>query len=140
MIKLFGISNDEDELEELEETIAPEPILEEEIGQLALDILETEHEIVLLSPIAGIDLDEIDISYSQWVLVIKWSRQKPDIFTQDVEIRNSECFWGKFVRNILLPENLDFDNIKASMENNLLIVTIQKLQYNAQTIKINRTL
>ncbi len=139
MIKLFGISND-DHIEELEETIEEEPILEEEVGQLALDILETQHEIVLLSPIAGIDLNEIDISYSQGVLVIKWSRHKPDIFTGEVEIKNSECFWGNFVRNILLPENLDFDNIEASMENNLLIITIQKLQYDAQSIKINRTL
>ena len=55
-------------------------------------------------------------------------------------MRNSECFWGDFVRNVLLPDNLDFDNIQASMENNLLIITIQKLQFNSQSIKINRTL
>ncbi|MBT3728838.1 Hsp20 family protein [bacterium] len=37
-----------------------------------------------------------------------------------------------------MPENLDFDNIKASLENNLLIVTIQKLQFSSKSIKIDR--
>jgi|TARA_Y100001960_G_scaffold288989_1_gene328495 HSP20 family protein len=139
-MKLFGISNEEP-LEELDEIIEEEEtIQEDDIGQLSLDILETEHEIILLAPIAGVDLDQIDISYSQGVLVIKGNRQKPDIFTGNVEMRNSECFWGDFVRNVLLPDNLDFDNIQASMENNLLIITIQKLQFNSQSIKINRTL
>lgn len=143
MMKLFGISNEEP-LEELDEIIEEEEeyIEEEEkdIGQLSLDILETEHEVILLAPIAGVDLTQIDISYSQGVLVIKGYRQKPDIFTGNVELRNSECFWGDFVRNVLLPDNLDFDNIQASMENNLLIITIQKLQFDSQSIKINRTL
>jgi len=38
---------------------------------LALDILETEYDIVILSPIAGIDLDDIDLSFAKSVLIIK---------------------------------------------------------------------
>jgi HSP20 family molecular chaperone IbpA len=53
-------------------------------------------------------------------------------------IRNSECYWGRFVRNIILPENLDFEMIKAVMENNLLKVTFPKLHISSQNIKINR--
>jgi len=53
-------------------------------------------------------------------------------------VRNQECFWGKFLRNVILPDNLDFDSIKANLENNLLIVTIQKLQFSSQNIKIDR--
>jgi HSP20 family molecular chaperone IbpA len=37
-----------------------------------------------------------------------------------------------------LPENLNFDSIKANLENNLLIITISKLQFTSQSIKIDR--
>ena len=62
---------------------------------------------------------------------------KFDYFS-NIDIKSSECFWGSFVRNIILPDNLDFDNISAAMENNLLHITIQKLQFSSQNIKIDR--
>ena len=49
-----------------------------------------------------------------------------------------ECFFGAFSRSVILPENLAFNKIKASMENNLLSVEIPKLQFNEKTIKINK--
>ncbi|MGB2110605.1 MAG: Hsp20/alpha crystallin family protein [Patescibacteria group bacterium] len=55
-------------------------------------------------------------------------------------IRNSECYWGKFSRNIILPDNLNADTIEATMENNLLMIRIEKNQYETKnSIKINRT-
>ncbi|MDR2411837.1 MAG: Hsp20 family protein [Candidatus Peribacteria bacterium] len=38
----------------------------------------------------------------------------------------------------MLPENLDFEAIKASLENNLLLITIPKLKFSNQSIKIER--
>jgi len=37
-----------------------------------------------------------------------------------------------------MPENLAFNRIKATMENNLLIVDVPKLQFSSKTIKINK--
>ncbi|MDR1988429.1 MAG: Hsp20 family protein [Candidatus Peribacteria bacterium] len=39
----------------------------------------------------------------------------------------------------MLPENLDFESIKASLENNLLLVTIPKLKFSNQSIKIEKS-
>ncbi|MDR0772396.1 MAG: Hsp20 family protein [Candidatus Peribacteria bacterium] len=36
----------------------------------------------------------------------------------------------------MLPENLDFESIKANLENNLLMITIPKLKFSSQSIKI----
>jgi HSP20 family molecular chaperone IbpA len=61
------------------------------------------------------------------------------MFFGDITVRNSECYWGKFSRNIILPDNLDADSIEASMENNLLMIAIRKLYYETKNnIKINR--
>lgn len=137
MFKFFWVWEDEN-LEELDDEILDDKELDSDAWQLALDILETPYEIVIFSPIAWINLDDIDLSFSKSILTIRWFRLKPDMFSDDVIIRNSECYWGKFVRNIILPENLDFDGIKATMENNLLIIKIKKLSFSSQNIKIDR--
>jgi HSP20 family protein len=133
--KLFWIW-EEKQITKLDESIKEEQ--DESTWQIAIDILETESEITLLAPIAGVSLEEIDISFNSAVLSISGKREKPDIFYHDTTLRNSECFWWKFRRNVILPENLDFDTIGASMENNLLIITIRKLQFTSQSIKIDR--
>jgi len=116
-------------------------VLEEESdsGQIALDIVETPEKIVIIAPIAWVELDEIDLMLNKWVLTIKWERTKPSMYSdEDNVVRNLECYWWRFVRNIILPENLDFDMVKAVMENNLLQVSIPKLNISSQNIKINR--
>jgi len=116
-------------------------VLEEEFdsGQIALDIVETPEKIVIIAPIAWVELDEIDLMLNKGVLTIKWERTKPSMYSnEDNIVRNLECYWWRFVRNIILPENLDFDMVKAVMENNLLQVSIPKLNISSQNIKINR--
>jgi len=112
---------------------------EQEAWQIALDIIETPKKIKIYAPIAGLELEEIDLTLSKGVLTIKWEREKPSAYyDEDNIVRNLECYWWKFVRNIILPENLDFDMVKAVMENNLLKITIPKLHVSSQNIKINR--
>ncbi len=137
MFKIFWVTKDDDikdldcELENIDE-------LDENVWQVAVDILETPLEIIILAPIAGIDLEDIDLSINESVLTIKWYREKPEIYSEEIIVRNSECFWWNFSRDIILPENLDFDSIKATLENNLLIITIQKIQLSSQSIKIDK--
>ena len=138
-MKLFGVGQDE-QLDELEEELEIPEEEHNDVWQLALDILETDDEIIILSPIAWIDLWEIDVSYNKWVLVISWNRKRPSFFHKDIVLRNSECYWGHFSRNIILPENLNSNTIEATMEHNLLVITIQKIHFEpSSSIKINRT-
>ncbi len=137
MFKLFWVTNS-DEVIDLDWEIKISEELENNIWQVALDILETPYEIIILAPIAWIELEDIDLTVNKSVLTIKWFRPKPEIYSNDIIIRNNECFWWNFLRNVILPENLDFDSIKASLENNLLIITIQKLKFSKHSIKINR--
>ncbi len=137
MMKIFGVwKNDVKTLDvEVDESV----LEEEEEGQIALDIIESPTEIIIFAPIAWVALEDIDLTLNKSVLTIKWEREKPiDYFEEENKVRNLECYWGNFVRNIILPENLDFDLIKAVMENNLLRVSIPKLHISSQNIKINR--
>jgi len=137
MFKFFKVAN-KDEIIELDEEVNTLDELDDNVWQVAIDILETPYELIVLAPIAWIELEDIDLSINKSILTIKWYRPKPEIYSDDIIIRNNECFWWNFLRNIILPENLDFDSIKANLENNLLIVTIQKIQLSSHNIKIDR--
>jgi len=140
MFKIFWVWNDkeEGEIEVIEDEInyEDEKVLQEE-WQIALDIIETAKEIIIISPIAWVELDDIDISLDENILTISWNRELPDIFDDPKNItRNSECFWWRFSRNVILPENLDFESIKAVLEKGILYITISKIKFSSQTIKI----
>ena len=140
MFKIFWVwNNKEDEgLEVIEDEIDydNEEISQEE-WQIALDIVESTKEIIIVSPIAWVELDDIDISLDENILTISWNRELPELFDDPKNIiRNSECFWWRFSRNIILPENLDLESIKAVLEKGILYITISKIKFSSQTIKI----
>lgn len=135
--KFFGLGksqNDEFEDDFLEDE---EFIEEEDEWQTPVDVIEFDDKIVLLAPIAGLSLDDIDISLDKTILQISWERKEPDFYS-DWELKNSECYFWKFKRNIILPDNLDWENITAVMEHNMLEITVPKLIYKWKTIKINQ--
>lgn len=141
MFKIFWVSSEQNTSPDLELEVieSKEEIIDEEVGQVALDVLESEDEIFIVAPIAWVEQEQIDLSINKTILTIKWTREKTwEYFMDDIIVRNSECFWGKFVRNIILPENLALNKIKAYMQNNLLVISIPKLKFDTKAIKINK--
>jgi HSP20 family molecular chaperone IbpA len=142
MFKIFWVSADGEQKNEdlkIEMIHKKEELEEEEVWQVALDILEDDDNIFIIAPIAWVEQADIDLSLNKTVLTIQWNRQKSsEYFLEWVKIKNSECFWWKFTRNIILPENLALNKIKAYMQLNLLIITIPKLRFDTKNIKINK--
>lgn len=126
-------------MDDFQEESQQEEEYDGEVGQIALDILESPQSIYILAPVAGIELADIDISIRENVLTLSGIRNRPkEFYENSMKIRNSECFWGKFIRNVRLPENLDLSDIRAMMENNLLVIYIPKIRFDSKNIKINR--
>ena len=109
------------------------------MGQIALDVLENHDSVYILAPVAGIELGDIDIAVHETTLSISGVRNKPkEFYEHQMEVRNQECFWGKFLRKVILGDNMDFSQVKAVMENNLLVIHIPKIRFASQHIKINK--
>lgn len=150
MFKLFWVGDDEEKelhvRESHEEGIYDSPgqndgwdDSEEEYGQIALDVLENHESVYILAPLAGVELSDIDISVHETTLTITWVRNKPkEFYENEMKVKNQECYWGKFLRKVILSENMDFSQIKAVMENNLLVIYIPKIRFDSKNIKINR--
>lgn len=122
----------------VEVKIEDDDVVEEELGQVALDILDCHDMIVIMAPIAWMDTENVDISISRNILTISWERRRPDIYDSADRILVEECFYGAFSRSVILPENLAFNKIHADMEFNLLRIEIPKLLFGEKTIKINK--
>lgn len=112
-----------------------EPI-KKEVGQLSVDIYHTDKEIVILAPIAGITKDDIKLSITDDVLVIKGERPSHEQVPEE-NYYTHECFWGNFSRAIVLPQEAESKNISASFDNNTLEIRIPRKEVeHTKIIKI----
>lgn len=109
---------------------------ETDIGQIAVDILDATNSIVIIAPIAWVNPADIDIGLSRNILTISGNRKEFPIYLDARRMLVEECFYGAFSRSIILPENLWFDEIKATVEHNVIIITIPKLTLISKTIKV----
>ncbi len=96
-------------------------------GQLSVDVFQSDSQITIIAPVAGIDPDDVDISITDDVITIKGERshgttmKKEDCFIQ-------ECFWGTFSRSIVLPSDADTSKTEAEFKNNVLQITIPRVE------------
>ena len=112
---------------------------ETDIGQIAVDILDLSDAIVIVAPVAGVDPSEVDIGLSRNILTISGNRRENPIYMEARRMLVEECFYGAFSRSIILPENLAFDKISASVEHNVITILIPKLTLISKSIKIDAT-
>lgn len=106
-----------------------------DIGELTVDVYETDREVVVQSAIAGVTSDELDIALEQDILVIKGNRKNP-VKDEDKNYFMKECYFGPFEKEIILPKEVDISQIKASMDNGLLTIKLPKLDLKQKKIQI----
>lgn len=99
--------------------------LRKEVGQLSVDIYYSDKEIVVIAPVAGINKEDVHLSVTEDVLVIKGERKIPEEVPED-NYYTKECFWGPFSRSIVLPLEAEVEKISAQFENNVLTIRIPK--------------
>lgn len=103
-------------------------------GQLAVDVYQTEKDIVIKAPIAGVEESQIDISLSSNELIIRGERKEEKEVTDDF-YHAHECYWGAFSRTVALPVDGNPDEAKATFKNGILTVRIPKKK-NSQALKL----
>ena len=111
---------------------------EDEEGQLTVDVYQTDDEIVIKSTIAGVTADDIDVSITNEMVTIKGNRKHEEKIKES-DYYYQELYWGSFSRSIILPEEIDADNAKASMKNGVLTLRLPKLSKNKiKKVKVTR--
>ncbi len=115
---------------------AAEELVDEDEGQLTIDLYQTTDEIVLESPIAGVKSEDLDIAITSESVTIKGKREK-DRRIKEEDYFYQECYWGRFARSIILPQEVDAEKSEAAIKNGVLVIRLPKLnRQRSKKIKV----
>lgn len=105
-------------------------------GRLTVDVFQTDDEIIIQSAVAGVSVDDLEINITNESVSIRGERQRTDT----VDEKNyfyQECFWGKFSRVIILPQEVDPEKSHAALKNGVLTIRLPKMErQKAKKIKV----
>lgn len=109
--------------------------------QLDVDIYQTDSEIVIYAPVAGANVEEIDVSIEgdNDVITIKGKRIRPEEDARskkDGKYFLEECRWGDFFRQIILPEQIKSSNAEAKVKNGVLTLKFPLHSADEKKIKM----
>ena len=96
----------------------------DENGILTLDVFQKDKEIVIKSAIAGVGGKDLDISIASDSVTIKGTREEEKEKGKDYLYQ--ELHWGEFSRKVILPEEVNADEAKATLKNGILTITLPK--------------
>lgn len=147
--KLMGTQTvpDDEELDqsmeemEVEEGTAPsassqEDWLSEYEGQLTIDMFQTKDNVIIKSTIAGVKPEDIDVTIANDMVTIRGERKR-DFEASSEDYFYQECYWGSFSRSVVLPVDVDIENVSADLKDGILTVILPKAaKAKAKKIKV----
>jgi HSP20 family protein len=105
----------------------------------AVDILETENEMLLKMDVPDVELKDIDIRLENDTLTIKGERK----FEQENKgkgYHRIERSYGTFARSFTLPNTLETEKVRADYKNGVLTVTLPKKEVaKPRSVKVEIT-
>ncbi|MFZ1250283.1 MAG: Hsp20/alpha crystallin family protein [Candidatus Microsaccharimonas sp.] len=109
---------------------------EEFLGQLAVDVYETDEKLVVKARTAGVNKEDLDVSISDGILTISGTLSSGDD-TDAINWHIQECYWGEFSRTLALPVSVKEDEVEAVLKDGVLTVSFSKIkQEQAKKIQI----
>jgi len=108
-----------------------EIVEEEEAGELAVDVYQTQSHIIIKAMIAGVRPEDLDVSITRDLVTIRGKRERHvegsagDFFFQ-------ELYWGSFARSVVLPQEVEIEEAEATEKHGLLIIKLPKLDKGRQ--------
>lgn len=105
----------------------------------AVDIAETEHELVVKADLPGVDAKDLDIRVENNVLTIRGERKFEKKVNEDNYLRVERAY-GSFTRSFSLSNTVNSEAIKADYQNGVLSLSIPKREEaKPKQIKVNVT-
>lgn len=91
----------------------------------AMDVYEDKDDVVVETPLAGIDPEKVDISIENGVLTVKGESEKKSE-VEDKNYYRKEIRSGSFYRAVSLPTKVDGDKAEATYDKGVLTIRVPK--------------
>jgi HSP20 family protein len=104
----------------------------------AVDIFETEHELVVRADLPGVNPQDLDIRVENNILTIRGERKFDSNKANEENYLRVERAYGPFSRSFSLANSVKSDAIKADYQNGVLTLSIPKREEaKPKQIKVN---
>ncbi|KAL7233308.1 hypothetical protein ACSBR1_017021 [Camellia fascicularis] len=109
-------------------------------GRTPWEIKEGEGEYKMRFNMPGMTKDDVKVYVEEKMLVVKAEKMTKDRNGQESEVENEE--WsaksqGRYSIRVALPENVEFEKIKAEVKDGVLYITIPKASGTSKVLDIN---
>ena len=99
----------------------------------ALDVSETDAELIIKAEVPGIDPKDIDITLNNDLLTVKGEKKK-ETKEEKENFHRVERHYGSFARTVRLPTEVKADDVEATYNNGVLKLVMPK----AETSRVKR--
>lgn len=99
---------------------------ENEEMELTVDVYQTPADIVVQTMVAGAKPEDLELTVARDMITIRGKREE----NRNIDEENyflKELYWGKFSRTILLPQEVEPEEVEATEKHGLLTIKIQKV-------------
>jgi len=129
-------TNEVEETETVATAGSQEDWLSEYEGQLTIDMYQTKDNVIIKSTIAGVRPEDIDVTIANDMVTIRGERKR-DFEASSEDYFYQECYWGSFSRSVVLPVDVDIENVGADLKDGILTVILPKAaKAKARKIKV----
>lgn len=106
-------------------------------GQLAVDVYQTDEAVVVQSAVAGVRVEDLDITVNNDMVTIRGIRHRDQqVPAQDYFYQ--ECYWGGFSRSIILPVDVKSEKVTATLRHGILTVVLPKAdKLRAKSVRVH---
>jgi HSP20 family protein len=91
----------------------------------SVDVSENDNQIEIAAELPGLEEKDVQVNFADNVLTIR-GEKKAEKEEKDKSYRLVERSYGSFVRSLELPDGVNADAIKASIDKGVLKVTVPK--------------
>jgi HSP20 family protein len=94
-------------------------------GQLSIDVYQTDNKLVVKSTIAGVKPEDLEVYIHNDLLTIRGKREQ-EAGEEVADYLYKECYWGGFSRSIILPFEVQVNEVQATLKNGVLTIILPK--------------
>jgi HSP20 family protein len=109
--------------------------LEEEVeseAELTVDVYQTPTQVVIRTMAAGVRPDDLEVQVGRESVTIRGTRAEERTIREE-DYFHRELYWGTFSRTIILPVEVETDEVEATERHGLITVKLNKIDKARQT-------
>ena len=94
---------------------------------IPIDVIQKGDDVIIKASLPGVKAGDVSVTVEDNILALR-AEKKTEVEEEDAGYLMRESTYGSFYRALRLPETVDTDKIKSSLEDGVLTITMPKAE------------